>query len=91
MFNSLTRHRTIALLAEIAEIEAQTLRGSERLREDLGLDSIGSLELLATIASELKLDLEVEDAMEIHTVEDACVFIDRQYRAQHPELYACNA
>lgn len=76
--------RTIALtvLAEIAEVDRSSLRGSDRLREDLGMDSLSSLELLSTLGEKLHLDLEIEEAMDIRTVDDACAFVERQCRAR---------
>jgi acyl carrier protein len=73
---------TIRVLAEIAEIDARSIRDSQRLREDLGLDSLQSLELLSGIGEALKIDFDIEDAMSIQTVRDACAFVARQYTAQ---------
>lgn len=76
--------RAIALtvLAEIAEMDRSSLRGDDRLREDLGMDSLSSLELLSTIGEQLSVDLQIEEAMDIRTVDDACAFVERQCRAQ---------
>jgi acyl carrier protein len=71
------REVTVRAIAEILEIDATSIRGGDRLREDLGMDSLGSLELLSYVSSELQLDLEPEDAMDIATVDDACAFIER--------------
>jgi acyl carrier protein len=77
------RQRLIALVAEILEIDdPASIRLTDRLREDLGMDSLGSLELLSTISEELKLDLEMEEAMGISTVEEAFTFIERNYAEQ---------
>jgi acyl carrier protein len=67
--------RTRALIAEILEMTPASIRGADRLREDLGMDSLASLELLSSISTEFKLDLEAEDAMDICTVDDACRFV----------------
>lgn len=76
--------RAIALmvLAEIAEVDRASLRGGDRLREDLGMDSLSSLELLSTLGERLNLDLQIEDAMDIRTVDDACDFVERECRAR---------
>jgi acyl carrier protein len=71
-----TRGRVVAAIAAIVEIEPSRVSGEQRLREDLGMDSLGSLELLSTISEELKIDLEMEDAMGIVTVDDACAFVE---------------
>ena len=78
------RQRLTALVAEILELDdPSSIRPTDRLREDLGMDSLGSLELLSTISEELKLDLEMEEAMGISTVEEAFAFIERNYVQQH--------
>ena len=77
------RMRLIAVIAEILEVEVPVVRGELRLREDLGMDSLGSLELLSTISEELRIDLEMEHALELRTVDDACHFVERQYLEQH--------
>lgn len=76
--------RAIALtvLAEIAEVDRSSIRGDDRLREDLGMDSLSSLELLSTLGEKLNLDLQIEDAMDIRTVDDACIFVERQCRTR---------
>ena len=73
---------TVDLVAAIAETEVRSVRANQRLREDLGLDSLQSLELLSSIGEKLKIDLDVEQAMGIRTVDDACAFVVRQYDEQ---------
>lgn len=73
-----SRTSTLTILAEIAEVEIGALHGSARLREDLGMDSLSSLELLSSLGEKLNVDLEIEEAMDIRTVDDACAFVERQ-------------
>ena len=75
------RSRIVALLAEICETDVAGIRGEHRLREDLGMDSLSSLELLSRIGEELSIDLAMEDAMEISTVDDACALVEKSRRA----------
>lgn len=72
------RTSTLSILAEIAEVDVQKLRGTDRLREDLGMDSLSSLELLSSLGDALRLDLQIEDAMDLRTVDDACAFVEQQ-------------
>lgn len=72
------RTSTLSILAEIAEVDVAKLKGTDRLREDLGMDSLSSLELLSSLGDKLRLDLQIEDAMDIRTVEDACLFVEQQ-------------
>lgn len=77
------RHeRTILVIAEIVEAERSEIQETALLREDLGLDSLQSLELLSVLSEELRIDLPMEEAMELSTVADACVFVERAYQAQ---------
>ena len=82
--NTATSRRTltIALLGEILETDPATLRPGDRLRDDLGLDSLQSLELLSRLAEELRIDLPMEEALELRTVDDACRFVETAWRAQ---------
>ncbi len=72
------RPRMRALIAEILEIDEAKIDAKSRLREDLGMDSLGSLEMLSTISEQLDIHLEIEDAMDIVTFDDACAFVERQ-------------
>lgn len=64
-------------IAELLEVDVATVRGECLLREDLGMDSLTSLELLSTLSRELQVDLEMEEAMEIVTVDDTVRFVER--------------
>lgn len=75
------RQRTIEILADILEREPGQLGDGDRLREDLGLDSLQSLEMLSTLSEELRVDLPMEEAMELRTVADACEFVERAVSA----------
>lgn len=74
------RRSTLGIVAEIAEVEQTKLQGSDRLREDLGMDSLSSLELLSSLSEKLCIDLQIEEAMDIRTVDDACAFVERHCR-----------
>jgi acyl carrier protein len=76
------RTHLIQSIATIAEIDPAAIRGGDRLREDLGLDSLGSLELLSTLSERLRIDIEIEDAMDIRTVDDACAFVEKSWHEQ---------
>jgi acyl carrier protein len=77
-----TSDLTVRLIAEIAEADVRSVHDDQRLREDLGLDSLQSLELLSNIGEALRIDLDIEEAMAIRTVADACAFVEREYARQ---------
>lgn len=60
--------RVIQVIASLATVPVQEIRPEDRLREDLGMDSITSMELVSALAEELSLEIEVEEAIEITTV-----------------------
>jgi acyl carrier protein len=77
------RTRTRQILAEIAETDPSRVADAARLREDLGLDSLQSLELLSVVSEELRIDLPMEEAVELRTVADACRFVETAWQARH--------
>lgn len=58
------------ILSKLAGLEVNQIKDDDRLREDLGLDSLQSMELLSRISDKYELDLEVEDVMDVETVGD---------------------
>ncbi len=84
------RARIFEMIAEVLEIDPKTVHATDRLREDLGMDSLGSLELLSLISHELAIDLEMEEAMGIGTVADACAFVEKNYAQQRQAAGANN-
>ena len=58
------------ILAKLAGLEVDQIKNDDRLREDLGLDSLQSMELLSRISDKYELDLEVVDVMDVETVGD---------------------
>lgn len=74
--------RIVAMIAQCASgVRAQDIKPTHRLREDLGLDSVGSMELLSMLAEELDLDVPVEEAAQVSTVE-ATLALAHRYLAQ---------
>jgi len=64
------RKDLVEVLAKLAGLEADKIGDEDRLREDLGLDSLQSMELLSRVSDQYELDLEVEDVMDVETVGD---------------------
>ncbi len=73
-----TRERIIALTAKVLKIDPKTIRPEDRFREDLGMDSLASLELLSCISDEMDLDFELDEAMQMQTVDDAAAYVGRK-------------
>ena len=60
----------LQILAKLADLDTSEVKDQDRLREDLGLDSLQSMELLSRISDLYELDIEVEDVMDVQTVGD---------------------
>lgn len=60
--------RIFSMMAQLSVVRAPDIRLEHRLREDLGLDSVCSMELLSMLAEELDLDVPMEEAAQITTV-----------------------
>jgi acyl carrier protein len=69
-----TKHeiRTVLLdtLSKLIDMDTSKVNDSDRLREDLGLDSLQSMELLSRISDHYDLDIDVEDVMDVQTIAD---------------------
>lgn len=64
------RKDLVEILAKLAGLDPETIANDDRLREDLGLDSLQSMELLSRISDRYELDLDVEDVMDVESVGD---------------------
>jgi acyl carrier protein len=58
------------ILSKLADLDTSQVKDADRLREDLGLDSLQSMELLSRISDLYELEIEVEDVMDVQTVAD---------------------
>ena len=64
------RKDLVEILSKLAGLDPDTIGSNDRLREDLGLDSLQSMELLSRISDRYELDLDVEDVMDVESVSD---------------------
>lgn len=53
------------------------IKSEDRLREDLGLDSLHSMELLSAVTEKYEVDVDVEQVQEVRTVQDVVAFLSR--------------
>ncbi len=61
--------KIVDIIAELSLVKREEIKSKDRLREDLGLDSVASMELLSALSEELDLDIEMEETLQITTVE----------------------
>jgi len=65
------------ILSRLAEVPPEQISLDDDLREDIGLDSLQSMELLSRICEKWDVDVEMEDMIEVKTVRDVVTFMTR--------------
>ncbi len=60
--------RIVKIISQLVPVKPEDIGRGDRLREDLGMDSVASMELLSMLAEELDLDVGVEDVADVRTV-----------------------
>lgn len=63
------------LLQQITEGKASQVADGDRLREDLGLDSLDSMELLSCLCERYRVDIEPDDVAEVRTFGQIVEFV----------------
>ena len=58
------------VVAELTSVSAAEINGSDRLREDLGLDSLQSMEMLSRVSEEFDIDPDMETVMQVATIDE---------------------
>ncbi|MFZ5894858.1 MAG: acyl carrier protein [Myxococcota bacterium] len=53
------------------------IESSDRLRDDLGLDSLHAMELLSEVSEKYALDVDPETVQDVRTVGDVTAFLSR--------------
>jgi acyl carrier protein len=79
--NLSVEQRVLGILTALTAVPAAEIRREDRLREDLGMDSVASMELLSMLSEELAIDVEMEDAAGIHTVAQILDLVTARVRA----------
>ena len=51
------------IIGDLTAIVPSEIQNSDRLREDLGMDSVSSMELISMLSEELDIEVELEEAM----------------------------
>ncbi|MBC8192381.1 MAG: acyl carrier protein [Candidatus Marinimicrobia bacterium] len=72
-----TIDRIKIVAAELLKIEASRVQDTSRFVEDLGADSMQSIELVAAFEEEFDIEMDEDAALGVKTVGDAVGFIDK--------------
>jgi acyl carrier protein len=65
------QQQVVHMIAQLCTVQQGAIGQEDRLREDLGLDSVSSMELISMLSEELHVEVSLEEAMAITTVRGA--------------------
>lgn len=72
-----TRDRIIKVTSQILKVDAARITDDARFVEDLGAESIQSVELVAAFEEEFDIEMDEEGALTVKDVGKAVEFIDK--------------
>ncbi|KAA3656131.1 MAG: acyl carrier protein [Calditrichaeota bacterium] len=72
-----TLERVKNITAELLKIDPSIIQKDSRFVEDLGAESIQSIELVAAFDEEFDIEMDEDEALSVKSVGDAVTFIDR--------------
>lgn len=72
-----TRDRVKRVVAETLRVDQERVTDNSRFVEDLGAESVQSIELVAAFEEEFDIDMDEEAALGVKNVGDAVQFIEK--------------
>lgn len=69
------RERVIKVVAETLKLEPAQIKDESKFVEDLGAESMQSVELIASFEEEFDIEMDEEEALDVKTVGKAVDFI----------------
>lgn len=69
------QERVIKVVAETLKLEAAQINADSKFVEDLGAESMQSVELIAAFEEEFDIEMDEEEALDVKTVGKAVDFI----------------
>ena len=72
-----TRERVIKVVSQVLKVDPARITDNARFVEDLGAESIQSVELVAAFEEEFDIEMDEEAALAVRDVGKAVEFIDR--------------
>jgi len=62
-------------VADLANLPVADIKDGDRLRDDLGLDSLQEMELMSRLSETYEIEPEMEDVMKVTTVAEVADFL----------------
>lgn len=75
MSDTLTRIKKVT--AQVLKIDPSRIKDDSRFVEDLGAESIQSIELVAAFEEEFGIEMDEDQALAVKNIRDAATFIDK--------------
>lgn len=72
------KEKVTTFLVEELEIEETKIQDEARLKEDLGIDSLEVVDVVVMVEEEFGFKMKPEDFKQIHTLDQFCLFIQKQ-------------
>ena len=72
------RQRVVQVVAHTLKIDGSSMSDEARLVEDLGAESMQSVELIAAFEEEFDIEMDEQEAMDVKTIGKAVEFIAGQ-------------
>jgi len=80
------KERVIAVTAKVLKIDAGEIGMDSSFAEDLGAESVQSIELVAMFEEEFGIEMDEDEALAVETVATAIAFIAAVCREQGVEI-----
>jgi len=72
-----TMARIVKVTADLLKIDPSTIKETSRFVDDLGAESVQSIELVASFEEEFDIEMNEDEALGVKNVGDAVRFIDQ--------------
>jgi len=72
------RERVESTIVDVLKVDSESLGSEQRIREDLGADSLDSVTLVMALEDEFGGSITGDDAISLSTVGDVVTFISRR-------------
>jgi len=77
-----TMERVKKVTAEVLKVDPKTIKDTSRFVEDLGAESVQSIELVAAFEEEFEIEMDEDAALSVKNISDATQFIDKVIAGQ---------
>jgi acyl carrier protein len=72
-----TLERVKKVTAQVLKVDQASVDDESRFVEDLGAESIQSVELVARFEEEFDIEMDEDEALSVRSVKDAAAYIDK--------------